>query len=259
MATSTRRAIVAAMIARIVIIAFALAAVSWGIFSLGISRQVGPVERIAKRVIYGEAFKAGALDVLQPAMASIEAAEDCQPNAQRAVAIIRLRELESAVSAAARKSIDDNRIVLRKSIVRSLRCAPADPYLWLVLYWTDMTQNGLNPRHFDYLRMSYQTGPNEAWVALKRNRLAMAAFSKLPHDLATMAANEFVGLLATRRAYPDAVRTMRGLDVSARDFILPKLASLPDDIRRDFSRALYRAGVNVEVPGIPPLDPRPWR
>jgi hypothetical protein len=247
------------MIARIILIAFAFASVAWGVFSFGISREAGPVERIGKRVIYGEAFGEGVLDVLQPAMTSIEAAEDCQPNAQRAVAIIRLRKLESAVLAAARKSIDDNRIALRNSIIRSLGCAPADPYLWLILYWTDITQNGLNPRHFDYLRMSYQTGPNEAWVALKRNRLVLAAFSKLPPDLATLAGNEFVGLLATRRAYPDAVRTMRGLDVPARNFVLPKLASLPDDIRRDFSRALYRAGMNVEVPGIPPLDPRPWR
>lgn len=247
------------MIARIVLVALGLAAISWGTIAFHTSRHVGPVERVAKRIIYGEPFRAETLAAMQPAIVAVEADEFCRPTALRAAAIVRLRRLESAIHAAARNATDDNRVLLRQSMLRSLGCAPADPYLWLVLYWTEMSQHGLSERHLDYLRMSYETGPNEAWVALKRNPLALAAFPKLPADLADRAVDEFVSLVATRRVYPEAVRTLRGPGWPIRNIILPKLATLPEGTRRDFSNALYRAGLDLEIPGVPPRDSRPWR
>jgi hypothetical protein len=247
-----------AMIARIAFAALAFAAISWGAFSFHESRQIGPVEAVAKRITYGDPFKTETLAGLHSAIAAIEAKEYCQPTALRAGAIIRLREFENAVSAAERIGIDDKRALLRESMLRSLSCAPADSFLWLVLYWTDMTKNGFNDRHLDYLRMSYRTGPNEAWVALRRSRLALAAFPRLPPDLANEATDEFVSLVATRRVYPQAVAIMQGPGWPIRDIIVPKLARLPENTRQDLSNALDRAGLEIDVPGIARRPRRPW-
>jgi hypothetical protein len=243
------------MIPRLIFTVLALAAMSWGAFALVISRQAGPLERVAKRIIIGEPFNAEALALLQPAMAAIEANELCHPAALRAVAIIRLRRLETAAAAA----VDEEPALFRQSARHSLSCTPADPYLWLVMYGTESSQSGLGERPLQYLRMSYQTGPNEGWVALKRNRLALAAFAHLPRDVAEMAIGEFVSLLATRRAFRESVDTMQGLGRPVRDLIVPRLATLPIDIRQDFSNWLYRAGLEVEIPGIARREPRPWR
>ena len=45
------------------------------------------------------------------------------------------------------------------------------------------------------LRMSYWSGPNEAWIAVRRNSLALGVFPSLPGDLAEQALSEFVGLV----------------------------------------------------------------
>lgn len=247
------------MIPRVILTLLALVAVSWGALAFTISRQAGTLERVGKRIILGEPFKGEALEALQPTIAALEASEFCHPTALRAIAFIRLRQLEMAMAGTMRTAIDDNRILLREAMLRSLSCAPADPYLWLVLYWTDMTKDGFADSQLEYLRMSYRTGPREAWVALKRNRLALSAFPKLPADIVDMAADEFVSLVKTRRVYQESAETLRGPGWPIRDAIIPRLADLPKDIRQDFSNALYRAGVNVEIPGIVPRDPRPWR
>ena len=217
------------------------------------------IEAVGKRITYGEPFKAETLAGLHSAITTIEAKEYCRPAALRAGAFIRIREFENAIPTAERAVVDDKRALLRQTMLRSLSCAPADPFLWLVLYSTDRTQNGLNERNLDYLRMSYSTGPNEAWVALRRTRLALAAFSQLPPDLANKAIDEFVSLVATRRIYPQAVAIMQGLGWPIRGVIVPKLANLPENTRQDLSNALHRAGLEIDVPGVARRDPRPWR
>ena len=86
----------------------------------------------------------------------------------------------------------------RNAIRESLSCSPADPFLWLALYWLDGTQHGYRPEDLKYLELSYQLGPNEGWIALRRNSVAFATFQQLPPELAEFAINEFVGLLKAR-------------------------------------------------------------
>jgi hypothetical protein len=63
------------------------------------------------------------------------------------------------------------------AIRQSLACSPADPFFWLALY-------ALEPSApLNYLTASYRLGPNEGWIALKRNLVAFANFDELPDDL----------------------------------------------------------------------------
>ncbi len=140
-------------------------------------------------------FKGVTLAEQLPTIESIEKAAWCRPAALRSAAIIRLRMVEAAASTGDHKHADEDLKSLGNVIRSSLSCLPADPFLWLVLYWVESTQNGIKPEYLNYLRMSYQLGPNEGWIALKRNPVAFANFALLPADLATDAINEFLGLI----------------------------------------------------------------
>jgi hypothetical protein len=162
---------------------------------------------------------------------------------------------EVARSISGQKSDEDLRS-LRDVIHKSLSCEPADPFLWLVLYWVENAQNRFQP---EYLKISYDLGPNEGWVALKRNPVALADYERLPPDLAMQAVNEFLALVSNG-FYQQAADILSGPAWRLRDTILPRLASLPFRKREQFAQILYEKNLSVVIPGVEPPDSNPrWR
>jgi hypothetical protein len=92
---------------------------------------------------------------------SVEESEYCLPSALRSAAVIRLWLLEEAISSGIRNLIDCEMSSFGTSIRRSLSCLPADPILWVVLFWQEIAQNGFKSEFLGYLRLSYRLGPNE--------------------------------------------------------------------------------------------------
>ena len=74
--------------------------------------------------------------------------------------------------------------------IRKFTCLlAADPFFWLALY-------ALEPSApLNYLTASYRLGPNEGWIALKRNPVAFANFDELPEDLRRIVVQEFVRIV----------------------------------------------------------------
>jgi hypothetical protein len=130
-----------------------------------------------------------------------------------------------------------------------LSCSPADPYLWLALYWLASRRSDFKQDDLKYLRLSYQFGPNEGWIASKRNRLIFESFDRLPPDLANEALDEFVKLVDSS-FYPDAVVILTGPAWRMRDLILPRLKNVAERHRKEFAKALYAKGYDVVVPGV---------
>ena len=153
--------------------------------------------------------------------------------------------------------IDTQLSALRGSIFRSLACSPADPFLWVVLYWVEINRNGFQPRYLEYLRLSYQLGPNEGWIALKRNGYALAIFHQLPPDIADMAIAEFPRLLDSG-FYAETVAILTGPGWRERGILVPRLKVVAERHRQAFARTLYKLGYDIQVPGIARTDPRPW-
>lgn len=215
------------------------------------------MEYVARKIIRGEPYK---IEVLTRQMPVVEAAENsttCRPIALWSAAIVRLRMVEEASGNGAGKPIDAQQMrLLDNSIRRSLSCSPAEPFLWLALYWAERAQNGFKPEYLKYLRMSYQHGPNEGWVILKRNSIALVEFDRLPADLAGDVINEFVALLKNQ-LYQQAVENFSRSEWWVQDAILPHLASLPQRIRETFAKAVYDQGLNVTIPGVNPPNSKP--
>jgi hypothetical protein len=222
-------------------------AVWWGLINFPVFWHDSATQRMAGRIIVGDLFKPEILNQQIPSVSSIEHSTYCQPAAVRSAAIIRLRMVEADNLAGAPSTERLN--ALRGAIRRSLSCAPADPFLWLVLYWVESTTSGSQIKNLNYLRMSYQLGANEGWIALKRNPLTFALPDPLPADLEEYAMNEFVGLVKMG-SYQEATDIIAGPAKRFRQQLLLRLVNISEDSRRAFATILYTKLDDVAVPGI---------
>ena len=238
------------------LVLFGAAALAWGAYTFPLFWRQASIDHVATRVIEGDHFKTGALIELLPTVQATEK-DDCRPDVVRSAAIIRLRLSEDTFAAGERDRIDGSLNSLRDSIRRSLGCSPADPFLWLVFFRVENTLNGFSPDHLAYLRESYRLGPNEGWIALKRNGLALAIFEQLPPDIADMALAEFASLLDSG-FQREALAIFTGPGWRVRALLLERLKKVSEISREAFAYALYADGYDVDVPGIKRPDPRPW-
>jgi hypothetical protein len=246
------------VITRLLTLALGGLAVVWGAMAFPIFWEHAPVERVAKLIINGHPYKRETLVALLPAMERIEAERLCRSSALTATAVIRLRLIEDATAAADRLMMEEQLQLLPDSIRRAILCSPANPFLWTILYWLDTSQNGPQPGQMKLLRMSYRSGANEGWVGVRRNRLAFSVFELLPPDLADFAVGEFLGLLNSA-FFRASEQIFIGPAWRVRDRILARMDEVGVGNRQIFARQLYVHGFDVDVPGVPQREVRPWR
>jgi len=241
--------------ARTILVILGCAAVIWGMYALPVFARQASIEPVATHVIGGDPFRHEVLAAIMPQVEAAERAEQCRPAALRSAAIIRTRVAEQAIIDG--EDIDAALSSLRNSIGRSLACSPTDPFLWVVLYWVECTESGFRPSYLEYLRLSYRLGPNEGWIGLRRDGLALSVFGQLPPDLAELAIDEFAKLLDSG-FFDQTIAIITGPGWRERDLLLARLKGVPERNRQVFAKALYRLGYDVVVPGIVSPDARPW-
>jgi hypothetical protein len=244
------------LLVRSLVIAAAVGAVGWAVMTAPKFWSESALINIAPHILAGEAYKSAALDALLPPQGI---SSRIPPSALSKIAIVRLRGVEDALAAGAVDGIDSRLDQLRDAIEASLVNAPADPFLWLVMFWLDNTRNGYAPAHLVYLRTSYALGPDEAWIATRRNRLALAIFPALPPDLANAAIAEFAGLVRSR-LYAEAANIVAGPGRPLRRTLLAQVANIKETERRYFASLLEARNVDDARPllGLKSADdPRP--
>ena len=234
------------------------AAILSGVYAFPIFWNQSPLEHTAVHLIEGAPFATDELIKLMPVVEGTEEAAPCRPQALHSAAVIRLQLAKDVIAGSERDHIDGSLSALRDSIRRSLVCSPADPFLWSVLFWVENTMNGFSKDHIEFLRLSYQLGPNEGWIAVKRNELALAVFGQLPANLREMAINEFANLLESGFLV-EPVANFTGPGLPIRELLLSRLKSVSSVRREAFARELYRLGYNVSVPGFEEIGRRPWQ
>lgn len=239
-------------------VALGLIAIWWGIVGLPVFWRDSSLERIAAKVIAGDPFKGATLNRQLPLMGRIERSSYCHPAALRSVAIIHLRMLEADALANAGGLDNDHLKSLDEVISSSLSCAPADPFLWLVRYWVESEENGYKSDYLKYLRMSYRLGPNEGWIALKRNPIVVSTLMTLPPDLVNIALGEFAGLVDNGFSN-EAVNILVGPGWNVKDRLLGRLDEVKEVHRRRFVRLLNERGYDVSGLHIIRSDVRPER
>jgi hypothetical protein len=244
--------------ARSFVVIFGCVAIWWGVVEFPVFWRESSTERIANQIIGGAPFKSEILGRQFPFIDGIETSAYCRPVTLRSAAIIRLRMAEIAISANDPHQIDQHLKSLGAGIRSSLSCSPANPFLWVVLFWIENTQKGADPTYLKHLRMSYELGPNEGWIALKRNPIALAFFPALPPDLAEAAVSEFVALVRSH-LYSEAIDIIAGPARSIRDLLFARLKDINEADRKAFANLLYDRGFDdISIPGIVPPPQYPW-
>lgn len=211
----------------------------------------------ASYIIAGDLFKPNILKALASKFGALPVAKWDRPSNLGSVAIVDLRLLDDVINGRNSTTVDQQIVDTMAAVSRSLVNSPADPFLWSALFWLDNLRNGFDPHHLDYLRLSYLTGPNEGWIAIKRNRLALALFRQLPPDLASDAVTEFSQLVDSSYI-AEAADIFVGAGWPVHEKLLASLRNVKIINRQDFAKTVYRLGVDVSVPGVPMQEYRPW-
>ncbi len=242
---------------RIFVCGLGIAAIAWGGYALPVFWRQSGIAQTADHIIKGDPYKANVLSALAPQLDAIQVDKWGRPSALRNSAVIRLRILENTIENGDQNLADRQMIKLHETIDESLAHTPADPFLWLVLFWLENTQNGYSAEHLKYLRMSYSLGPNEGWIGVNRNRFALAIFSQLSPDLADEAKGEFVRLVDSQ-FFPETANILVGPGWEIRSILLAGLKDADEVNRRLFAKTVYKLGYDIIVPGVESPDPRPW-
>jgi hypothetical protein len=242
---------------RIFLALLGIISIGWGTIFVSIDADHAAIDRAAKRIMRGEAFKPAVLLDFERLAEAVERESSCWPRSIRSAAVIRVQLAEIANSIADPISIDRSMMTLRATIQRSLSCSPDDPFLWFVLYWVEVSQGGFRPELIEYLRKSYELGPYEGWIGLRRSRFALAVYQQLPEDVAKKVVSEFAVLLNSGFV-AEMVANLSGPGWPVRDVLISNLYWVKQIEREAFANELSRNGFEVSVPGIELKELRPW-
>jgi hypothetical protein len=230
---------------------------AWALSTFSLSWNSDALQRVAARIAIGDRFKAESLAGLETRMRFVENSSFCSPSALHAATMIRVHALEIAFEEGARRSIESGLAELDEVARRTLLCSPTNSFSWLVLFWALNLSEGYNDAHLNMLRLSYEQGPNEAWIALKRNPLALVFYERFPQDLRDQVAQEFAGLVKSS-FFAQAADTFLRQGFPNREALTMRLDFSDDRRIRIFARALRDRGYDFAIPGDPPGHDRPW-
>jgi hypothetical protein len=244
-------------VARVTLALFSMAVIAWAIGVIPIFKAES-LPAFVVGIINGDDYKPDVLaamanDILDKPVSAF------RPSALDSRAFIALTLAEDALVTGDQTAIDARFDVLARATDQGLKSVPISSLQWLIRFRVGQSPGGSAPDQLDSLRMSYATGANEGWVAVKRSPIAFANFATLPPDLIEAATLEFVGLVRSR-LYIEAAGILAGPAWPVRDMLLARLRDVPEPDRRAFARALSdkKPEDDVVVPGIAPPPQRPW-
>jgi hypothetical protein len=229
--------------------------IAWAVFAYPTLRHETAFAAASQHILSGEQYSASELSNLR---SELDASSDFsfRPSALNDVAVVRLRLVEAALASGQPSAADLDG--LQKSIDVALAHNPTLSFLWLTDYWLQQIRRGSAGADLGFLRMSYLTGPNEGWIAVKRNPIALGVFPSLPDELQGSVIGEFAGLVRSW-LYQDAANILAGPGWPVRERLLDGLAQLSEGHRRGFANALEARDVeDVVIPGVEKRPHQPF-
>ncbi|MBW7961824.1 hypothetical protein [Bradyrhizobium sp. BR 10261] len=231
--------------------------VIWSLAALPSFWRVMPARELSTRILLDDRFKPGGLSRVLAPMEQQPAPFFVPHELARAEALIRLRLAEEAIERASSEDADREVVLTLKSVRSSLSLDPTDSFLWLMLYSVETTRNGFDRNNVSYLDRSYALAPREAWIALRRNKLALAIFPELSEPVQAKVTSEFAGMV-DGDFIDDAALNLKTGGWLHRDRLLASLEQVNVIQRKALAKRLVGDGLKVRVPGVE-TDERLWR
>ncbi|MCK1722056.1 hypothetical protein [Bradyrhizobium sp. 141] len=241
---------------RTALLIFGFAGISWSATAFPILQSAAHAREVAARIMAEERFKNGVAARLLERMQRERARTVLAPEITRARGLVGLLAAQEATRQMSPAEADRSMHDAETDLELSLTISPVDAFLWLMLYSVSAARNGIDEKCVSYLEQSYSTGPREGWIALRRNRLALAALQMLSEPMQESATSEFVGMVDSY-FIAEAAANLRSTGWPHRERLLAKLGQIDVTSREMFAKWLARDGVKVAVPGVK-LDERPW-
>ena len=141
----------------------------------------------------------------------------CDTHAQRARLLLEIPLAYAALQSGVVQEFDRRSRSLEARARQTLGCNPRDSFVWLVLFGLHTGRGQIDENSFDLLRMSYETSPYEAWIALRRVTVAVPVILSAPEALRERILAEFQYLVQKRfnempvRVYLNAPPAVRSL------------------------------------------------
>ncbi len=235
---------------------FGICAIAWAIDVIPVYRAEASLAGAGQAILSGDRFNPAQLGAMKRQLDAAPA-QPGQASAASGAAVVRLLLLEDELKAGNRQPSESNISDLRNAVNAVLAQSPMDSFMWLTGFTLERLR-GEREDDMNLLRMSYWSGPNEAWIAIRRNRLALGIFPSLPGDLAEQALSEFVGLVRSG-LYEEASKILAGPGWAVREQLLSRIAEVDEANRRGFARAVRSKDLDgVTVPGVDKRPSRPF-
>ncbi|WP_100180014.1 hypothetical protein [Bradyrhizobium nitroreducens] len=209
------------------------------------------------RLLSADRFKLAYLDGVMTSINRSSPSILARSDAARLEALILLQIAKESGARSGSEELDRTGMSAVYTIRSALTSNPADSFLWLMLYSTELTRTGFDNSLIRYIEESYALAPLEGWVALQRNGIGLATFENLKPSMQDKVVSEFVGLV------DGSFLDVAGVNLTTvgwaqRERLLASLTRLDVISREAFAKKLSREGLKVAVPGIE-VDDRLWR
>jgi hypothetical protein len=247
MANYLRRSIVAIL---------GICAIAWAVNAVLVYPTKTLLSETAQRVLSGDRFNATQLSAMKHLLDTAPAGM-LQASDLSNAALVRLLLLEDELKAGNQLTTLEL-VELQMAVRAAIDQSPTNSFMWLTNLWLKRLRGESTQADLSLLRMSYWSGPSEAWIAVRRNPLAMSIFPSLPSDIAEQALSEFVGLVRSG-LYVDASNILAGPGWAIHEQLLSRLVQVGESDRRAFARAIASKDLDgVSVPGVQERPSRPF-
>jgi hypothetical protein len=239
------------------VVMFGICAIAWAADTFLVYRAEDSLGDVARRILSGNQFKATQLSAMKRQLDAAPA-KPFQASSLSSAAVIRLLLLERDFKAGNQQPSASDIVELQSVVSAALAQSPTNSFMWLTDFWLRRLRGESADGGSALLRMSYWYGPNESWIAVRRNSVALDLFSALPSDLAEQALSEFVRLIRSG-FYVEASNILSGPGWAIREQLLSRLVQVDEADRRGFARALASKDlVGVKVPNVDERPSRPF-
>lgn len=246
------------LVARIGMALFGVFALIWAALVFPVFLQRHKPTAVAGALERGENYGMAALMPYVNAAPQADPLGFCDALARRANMIIQTKVLEDPM-VAENRTLQDAAWHKAHSATRALlACSPADSLGWLILFWLNMTKNGYSAEYGNFLQLSYDASPNEAAVALWRNRIVLGLDDRVPAKFTDLAVVEFVKLVNSERFYQEMGDVFERAPPALQRRLALALKTAEPKARQVFARMMTDRGVRANIPDAEPARERPW-
>lgn len=231
-------------------------AVLWLAFTLPSIWSAAAEANAASQILSGQRFRPETLSEFLRRLSALPATSMPRSTIIRAEALIRVSSTESVDRQLGTDKIDEQIAAAAESVRLSLVLNPNDSFLWFLRYSLETRRLGYDSRNLRYLNYSYELGPYEGWICLRRHRLALSIFDLLSEAVQERIVSEFA-LITDADLVDDATQALTSTGWPHRQRLLAGLQQVDLLSRESLSRRLARDGFKVNIPGVKKED-RPW-